>query len=107
MVANGRHRKTKIIQLEQEEGTIVGDDNLKNYITDYYKGLFGHHTQNYFSIDETMRYYIPQVSEEENEILTASFSEEEVKMAVFDKEHNKAPGPDGFPSEFYQFFGRL
>jgi hypothetical protein len=54
-----------------------------------------------------MRYYIPQVSEEENEILTASFSEEEVKMAVFDKEHNKAPGPDGFPSEFYQFFGRL
>jgi hypothetical protein len=27
----------KIIQLEQEEGTIVGDRNLKNYITEYYK----------------------------------------------------------------------
>ena len=25
-------------------------------------------------------------------------------MAVFDMEHNKAPGPDGFPVEFYQFF---
>ena len=25
-------------------------------------------------------------------------------MAVFDMEHNKAPGPDGFPAEFYQFF---
>jgi hypothetical protein len=30
-----------IFQLEQEEGTIVGDDNLKVYITEYYKNLFG------------------------------------------------------------------
>jgi mannosylglycoprotein endo-beta-mannosidase len=107
MVANGRHRKTKIVQLEQEEGTIVGDDNLKNYITDYYKGLFGPHTQNSFSMDETLRYNIPQVSEEENEVLTAPFTEEEVKMTVFDMEHNKAPDPDGFPTEFYQFFWEI
>jgi len=42
--------------------------------------------------------------EEENEVFVAPFSEEEVKMAIFDMEHNKAPGPDGFPAEFYQFF---
>ena len=41
---------------------------------------------------------------EENDILTAPFSEEEVKAAVFQMEHNKAPGPDGFPAEFYQNF---
>jgi mannosylglycoprotein endo-beta-mannosidase len=34
----------------------------------------------------------------------APFSEEEIKMAIFDMERNKAPGPDGFPAEFYQFF---
>jgi hypothetical protein len=51
-----------------------------------------------------MRHDIPQVSEEENEMLTAPFIEEEVKMAVFDMEHNKAPSPDGFPGDFYQFF---
>ena len=55
-------------------------------------------------MDETLRHDIPQVSEEENEVLVAPFSEEEVKMAIFDMEHNKAPGPDGFPIEFYQFF---
>jgi hypothetical protein len=44
------------------------------------------------------------VSEEENEVLVAPFSEEEVKLAVFNMEHNKAPGPDDFPTEFYQFF---
>jgi hypothetical protein len=101
MVANGKHRKTKIVQVEQEEGTIVGDDNFKNYITDYYKGLFGPHTQSSFSMDETLRYDIPQVLEEENEVLTAPFSEEEVKMVVFDMKHNKARGLDDFSTEFY------
>jgi hypothetical protein len=107
MVANGRHRKTKNVQVEQEEGTIVGDigdDNFKNYITDYYKGLFGPHTQSSFSMDETLRYDIPQVSEEENEELTSPFSEEEVKMAVFDMEQNKARGLDDFLSEFCHFW---
>ena len=32
------------------------------------------------------------------------FSYEEVRVAVFQMEHNKAPGPDGFLAEFYQAF---
>ena len=36
MIANGKHRKKRIFQLEQDEGTIVGQDNLKDYITNYY-----------------------------------------------------------------------
>ena len=28
-------------------------------------------------------------------------------MAVLDIEHNKAPGSDGFPTEFYQFFWEI
>ena len=44
------------------------------------------------------------MSEEENEILVDVFLESEVRHAVFQMEHNKAPGPDGFPAEFYQVF---
>ena len=55
-------------------------------------------------MNETLSYDIPQVSEEENEVLMAPFSEEDVKTAVFDMEHNKAPRMDGFPAEFYQVF---
>jgi hypothetical protein len=33
-------RKTRIFKLEQDEGIIKGEENLKNYITDYYKNLF-------------------------------------------------------------------
>ena len=41
LIANGKHRKQRIFQLEQEDGIIRGDVQLKNYITNYYKDLFG------------------------------------------------------------------
>jgi hypothetical protein len=47
---------------------------------------------------------IPQVSPKENENLIADFTENEVREAIFQMEHNKAPRPDGFPAEFYQVF---
>ena len=52
-------------------------------------------------LDEHLVQDIPQVSNLENEYLIEEFSESEVRSAVFQMEHNKAPGPDGFPSEFY------
>jgi hypothetical protein len=58
LVANGRYRKTKIVQLEQEEEIVVGDVNLNNYITEYYKRLFEPDTPNSFSMDKTLRHDI-------------------------------------------------
>jgi hypothetical protein len=52
LIANGKHRKKKIFQLEQEEATIVGNDNIKVYITKYYKKLFGEPQNNSFSMME-------------------------------------------------------
>jgi hypothetical protein len=37
-------------------------------------------------------------------MLIAAFIELEVKETIFQMKHNKAPGPDGFPAEFYQIF---
>ena len=104
MLANGRHRKKRIFALVQDEGHIEGDAPLKNFITKYYKELFGPSPQSPFVLDESITHDIPQVSEAENEFLTSPFSEEEVRATVFQMEHNKAPGPDGFPAEFYQCF---
>ena len=47
---------------------------------------------------------MPQVSNLENEILADSFTEAEVRMAIFQMKHNSAPVPDGFLVEFYQVF---
>jgi hypothetical protein len=107
LIANGRHRKKKFFQLEQDEGTIVGEENLKVYITEYYKKLFGASAPSNISLVENHIYDIPQLSTQENDILNAPFSEEEVFEAISNMEHNKAPGPDGFPAEFSKLFGML
>nr|AAL77136.1 Putative non-LTR retroelement reverse transcriptase [Oryza sativa Japonica Group]AAP52241.1 retrotransposon protein, putative, unclassified [Oryza sativa Japonica Group] len=83
---------------------ISGDANLKSHITTYYKGLFGPLDESDLQFDENYVTDIPQVSQLENEALTKDFTENEVKDAIFQMEHNKAPGPDGFPAEFYQVF---
>ena len=104
LVANGRHRKKCIHSLQQDEGRIEGQEELKRYITSYYKSLFGAPDEGNVTLDEARTDGIAQVTAEENDILTAPFSEEEVRAAVFQMEHNKAPGPYGFPAEFYQSF---
>ena len=102
MIANGKHRKKRIFQLEQDEGTIVGQDNLKIYITEYYKRLFGPPEGSCVSLDESRVSDIPQLTSVENDVLTAPFSEKEVFEAIAKMKSNTAPGPDGFPAEFYK-----
>ena len=49
-LANGRHRKKLIHSLAQEEGLIEGHEQLKSYITKYYKNLFGEPDADNFSL---------------------------------------------------------
>jgi hypothetical protein len=37
----------KKIQLEQDEGTVVGEANLKVFISEYYNKMFGERKHNY------------------------------------------------------------
>jgi hypothetical protein len=41
------------------------------------------------------------VTPEENAILVAPYSKEEIKKEVFLMERNKTLGPDGFPADFF------
>jgi hypothetical protein len=86
---------------------IEGHEQLKSYITSYYKGLFGDPIDSNLPMDESMTDGIPQVSEAENAFLTAPYTEEETKKEVFQLENNKAPGSDGFPTKFYQSFWNI
>jgi hypothetical protein len=102
MMTNGKHMKKRIFSLDHENGKIEGQVNLKNYITEFYKGLFGEPEENSFSLDLDTTEDIAQVSQEENNFLLAPFTGDKIKKAISETEHNKAPEPDGFPAEFYQ-----
>jgi hypothetical protein len=43
LVASGKHRKQRIFKLDQKDGVIVGDAELKSYITNYYTRVYLDH----------------------------------------------------------------
>ena len=92
------------LKYTNKEGIISDDACLKKFITKYYKNLFSSPEPSFVTMDETHIDDIPQVTEVENEILTHNFSKDEVKDVIFQMKHDLAPGPDGFPPEFYQAF---
>lgn len=63
--------------------------------------MFGPLEVNGFRLEESWISDIPQINSIENVFLTTPFVEKEVREAIFEMEHNKAPGLDGFPTEFY------
>ena len=83
----------------------MGDENLKTYITNYYKGLFGSPESNHFTLDETHTEDIPQVSDLDNEILSAAFSENEIREAIFQMNTIRHLGRMGSQLNFINTFG--
>jgi hypothetical protein len=75
---------------------------LKVYITKFYKKLFGAPAPTNISLVEEEFQDITHISSLENDILMAPFTERKVFDEISQMELNKAPGPDGFPTEFYQ-----
>ena len=90
LLANGKHKKQHTFKLKHEDGELVGDAELKEYITNYYKGFFGPPEENNFTMVEVQILDITQVTEEENNLLTAPRTEKEIKEAVLQMEHNKS-----------------
>ena len=82
-LANGRKRRNIILQMEDGDKVVEGDVELLAHATDYYKDLFGPAEGNKFPLDPTMWDAEEKFSDEENNILCQSFSEEEMKYALF------------------------
>lgn len=99
--ASGRKKKNHLSFIQNNGEEIVGDKNLIEHVTCFYKNLFGPPEVTSLKID---RIECDQISSHDRDFLTAEFTLEEIHAAVFGMKHNKAAGPDGFPAEFYQVF---
>ena len=102
--ANGRRRKNMITALNQAEGLITEEKEIVDYITNFYKNLFGQPDCNSIVLQIENPELVPNSDIGK---LTEPFTEKEVKEVVFKMAHNKSPGPDGFNVEFYQHFWEL
>lgn len=97
--ASGKKRKTNFFSLNQEEGMILGDKHILDYATAFYKKLFGPNDSLSLYLDIPVNNVL---DDNDRQMLAAEFSLDEIKGAVFSMRRNRAPGPDGFPIEFYQ-----
>jgi hypothetical protein len=96
---NGRRCKNKILLLMNGNEKIEGDKNLLAHATDFYKNLFGPSERARIGMD----FDFPNlVGQDENVDLVKKIDFQEIKEIDFSLAHNKSPGPDGFPGEFYQ-----
>jgi hypothetical protein len=84
---------------------VEGTDNLNPIILQYFTNLFA--SDNNEVQQDFLDKITPKVSNEMNEMLTAQFSAEDVRKAVFSIGDLKAPGPDGLHALFYKKFWHL
>lgn len=107
------HRSSKIIDVQKHISILKnGDDTLTNnkdieeHVLSYFTNIFSTHFD-HLENDLPEKFIPNSVTAEDNSLLIALPSAEEVKHAVFDLSGDAAPGLDGFSGHFYQHFWQI
>lgn len=103
----GRHARNTITHLCDEHGNRVDEVNqIKGVAKEFYKKLLGT-SQMWFSdefADRITHLISPVISAESAALLEKPVTVEEIKKTMFNMPLNKAPGPDGFTTEFFKSY---
>jgi hypothetical protein len=103
-IANRRSRKKRVCGLMGSNGLVEDQQEMSKIAVDFYKNLFAAENEGGISLRPDLWGSEDLVTQEENDFLSAPFSEKEVKEAIFSSYAEGAPGPDGLPFFFYQKF---
>lgn len=96
-------RRALIVEALEENGRTISDpEELKRHIEDYYKQLFGLETREPIRLNPDIWLEKGHLLVEDQELLEAPFSMDEIELAIKEMKTNTAPGPDGFPVRFYK-----
>ena len=73
---------------------------LRIMVREFYEALYTSEGVN--GVEEVLQHVPQKVTPTMNDMLCAPYTNDEVKHALFQMFRTKAPGPDGFPTHFYQ-----
>ncbi|XP_062080023.1 uncharacterized protein LOC133784764 [Humulus lupulus] len=98
-----RRLQNKILSIKNEDGIWVDTPaGIKDAFLGYYQSLLGIAMPQRRKFSQSILNLGPVIYESHIQILTAEFSIQEVKEAMFSISRMKALGPDGYSSYFYQ-----
>jgi len=101
------HRKyiNRITQLEDREGNPLRDhDQIAEELTSFYQDLLTETNSNRDDAIQKVTQNIPKlISSEQNSALLRPITQLEVDSAAKDMPTGKAPGPDGFTTDFFHY----
>ena len=102
--ANGRKRKSTILRLQSDNDLLLTNELIVAHIYEFFIGLLGTAEEKDLCLRKDLWDPSKRVSQEENEGLVLSFLPEEIDRALHDMKTDTAPGPDGWPVEFFKKF---
>jgi hypothetical protein len=99
------HRRhiNRITHLEDEQGQLIRDhERIEEELHRYYQTLLTENNEDRAAAISRVTSHIPKlITPEQNAALNRPISKEEVDKAVKDMPPGKAPGPDGFTTDFF------
>ena len=100
-----------ITTIDLDDGTkITGQTNVIKCQKEYYETLYTQpKPKNTWQLEESEDFFlnennIPQLTENEKDILDSELTEHEIAKAVKNLPNSRAPGSDGIPIDFYKMF---
>ena len=89
------------MSLSHEDNVAQDDDEINHLATSFYQNLFGPSQETNISLNHLN---MQMLEDFDRNYLTRPFDMEEIREVVFSMKHNRAPGPDNIPAEFFQEF---
>lgn len=104
MVIKSRQAQNQIVFLLDRDGAVIDRiEDIKNHAVDYFTTLLGGTSSASAPSPSLIASFLPvRCSAEAVNLLAAEFSELEIQAAFLNLPKSKAPGPDGYPAEFFK-----